>query len=219
MSQPSVISPEVIRGFRGITTASVADALWALGVSGHMSHEIKPFMKVKIVGPAVTVREEPTTEKVPPSHALELIDNSAPGSVIVIAIDGFRDVAVWGGLMTAGAVANGLEGAVLDGAVRDVEEIERDFGFPVFSRSVCPSTTVGRFKTVAANVPVSVGGVTVNPGDLIVGDRDGVIVVPSGMAEAVLKGAQEIEDREREQTRLIRESKSILQGLAKYQRI
>ena len=219
MSQPSVISPEVIRAFRSITTASVADALWALGVSGHMSHEIKPFMKVKIVGPAVTVREEPTTEKVPPSHALELIDNSAPGSVIVIAIDGFRDVAVWGGLMTAGAVANGLEGAVLDGAVRDVEEIERDFGFPVFSRSICPSTTVGRFKTVAANVPVSVGGITVNPGDLIVGDRDGVIVVPSGMAEAVLKGAQEIEDREREQTRLIRESKSILQGLAKYQRI
>jgi len=219
MSQPSVVSPEVIRAFRSITTASVADALWALGVSGHMSHEIKPFMKVKIVGPAVTVREEPTTEKVPPSHALELIDNSAPGSVIVIAIDGFRDVAVWGGLMTAGAVANGLEGAVLDGAVRDVEEIERDFGFPVFSRSICPSTTVGRFKTVAANVPVSVGGVTVNPGDLIVGDRDGVIVVPSGMAEAVLKGAQEIEDREREQTRLIRESKSILQGLAKYQRI
>ena len=219
MSQPAVISPEVIRAFRSITTASVADALWALGVSGHMSHEIKPFMKVKIVGPAVTVREEPTTEKVPPSHALELIDNSAPGSVIVIAIDGFRDVAVWGGLMTAGAVANGLEGAVLDGAVRDVEEIERDFGFPVFSRSICPSTTVGRFKTVAANVPVSVGGVTVNPGDLIVGDRDGVIVVPSGMAEAVLKGAQEIEDREREQTRLIRESKSILQGLAKYQRI
>ena len=219
MSQPSIISPEVIRAFRSITTASVADALWALGVSGHMSHEIKPFMKVKIVGPAVTVREEPTTEKVPPSHALELIDNSAPGSVIVIAIDGFRDVAVWGGLMTAGAVANGLEGAVLDGGVRDVEEIERDFGFPVFSRSICPSTTVGRFKTVAANVPVSVGGVTVNPGDLIVGDRDGVIVVPSGMAEAVLKGAQEIEDREREQTRLIRESKSILQGLAKYQRI
>ncbi len=157
MTEQSVISPEVIRAFRSITTASVADALWALGISGHMSHEIKPFMKVKIVGPAVTVREEPAAERVPPSHALELIDHSAPGSVIVIAIDGFKDVAIWGGLMTAGAVVNGLEGAVLDGGVRDVEEIERDFGFPVFSRSICPATTVGRFKTVAANVPVSVG--------------------------------------------------------------
>ena len=220
MSEQNAISPEIIRAFRGITTASVADALWALGISGHMSHEIKPFMKVKIVGPAVTVREEPTTtERVPPSHALDLIDHSPAGSVIVIAVDGFRDVAVWGGLMTAGAVVNGLEGAVLDGGVRDVEEIERDFGFPVFSRSICPATTVGRFKTVAANVPVSVGGVTVNPGDLIVGDRDGVIVVPRSQVEAVLKGAQDIEDRERQQTRLIRETKSLLKGLEKYQRI
>lgn len=219
MSQQSAISLEIIRAFRSITTASVADALWGLEIAGHMSHEIKPFMKVKIVGPAVTVREEPTSERVPPSHALELIDHCAAGSVIVIGIDGFRDVAVWGGLMTAGAVVNGIEGAVLDGGVRDVEEIERDFGFPVFARSICPATTVGRFKTVAANEPVNVGGVIVNPGDLIVGDRDGVVVVPTSLVEAVLKEAQDIEDREREQTRLIRESKSLLKGLEKYQRI
>jgi len=219
MPQKNVISPEIIQAFRAITTASVADALWGQGISGHMSHEIKPFMKVKIVGPAVTVWEEPTSERVPPSHALELIDQSAPGSVIVIGIDGFRDVAVWGRLMTAGAVVNGIEGAVLDGGVRDVEEIERDFGFPVFSRSICPATTVGRFKTVAANVPVNVGGVIVNPGDLIVGDRDGVVVVPTSLVEAVLKEAQDIEDREREQTRLIHETKSLLKGLEKYQRI
>jgi 4-hydroxy-4-methyl-2-oxoglutarate aldolase len=219
MAQQGAISTEIIKAFRSITTASVADALWGLGIAGHMDHEIKPFMKVKIVGPAVTVREEPTSEKVPPSHALELIDHSLPGSVIVISIDGVRDVAVWGGLMTAGAVVNGLEGAVLDGGVRDVEEIERDFGFPVFSRSICPATTVGRFKTVAANEPVSVGGVTVNPGDLIVGDRDGVVVVPAGHVEAVLIAAQDIENREREQTRLIRETKSLLKGLEKYQRI
>jgi len=219
MSEPGAITPEIIQAFRSISTASVADALWGLGISGHLGHEIKPFMKVKIVGPAVTVREEPAAERVPPSHALELIDHSAPGSVIVIAIGGYKDVAVWGGLMTAGAVANGLEGAVLDGGVRDVEEIERDFGFPVFARSLCPATTVGRFKTVAANVPVSVGGVTVNPGDLIVGDRDGVIVVPAAHVEAVLKGAQDIEVREREQTRLIRETRSLLKGLEKYQRI
>jgi regulator of RNase E activity RraA len=112
-----------------------------------------------------------------------------------------------------------MEGAVLDGGVRDIEEIERDFGFPVFARSICPATTVGRFKTVAANEPVIVGDVTVNPGDLIVGDRDGVVVVPANLVEAVLKEAQDIESREREQTRLIRETKSLLKGLEKYQRI
>ena len=219
MDSKGSFSPEVIQAFRGITTASVADALWAEGISGHMTHEVKPIFPTKIVGPAVTVREEPTSERVPPSHALELIDECDPGSVIVIAIDGFRDVAVWGGLMTAGAVVNGLEAAVLDGGVRDVEEIERDHHFPVFARGIVPSTTVGRFKTVAANVPVTVGGVTVSPGDLIVGDRDGVVVVPAALVGKVLQSALEIEERERAQTRLIRETKSILKGLAKYQRI
>ena len=77
----------------------------------------------------------------------------------------------------------------------------------------------GDMAVHAVNVPVHVGGVTVNPGDLIVGDRDGVVVVPAGLVEAVLKGAQDIENREREQTRLIHETKSLLKGLEKYQRI
>jgi regulator of RNase E activity RraA len=184
-----------------------------------MTHDIKPIYPVKIVGPAVTVLEEPTTERQPPTHALELIDNSEPGSVIVISINGFRDVAIWGGIMTAGAVANGFEGAVLDGGVRDVEEIQRDYHFPVFSRSIVPSTTVGRFKSVASNVPVKVGGITVYPGDLMVGDRDGVVVVPSGLIEKVLQLALDIEKREQEQTKLIREAKSLIKGLEKYKRI
>jgi regulator of RNase E activity RraA len=208
-----------IQAYRSVTTASVADALWEQGISGHMTHDIKPIFPVKIVGPAVTVLEEPTTERQPPTHALELIDNSEPGSVIVISINGFRDVAIWGGIMTAGAVANGFEGAVLDGGVRDVEEIQRDYHFPVFSRSVVPATTVGRFKSVASNMPVKVGGITVNPGDLMVGDRDGVVVVPSGMIEKVLQVALDIEKREQEQTKLIREAKSLIKGLEKYKRI
>lgn len=213
------IPPGTIQAYRSVTTASVADALWEQGTSGHMTHDIKPIFPVKIVGPAITVLEEPTTERQPPTHALELIDHCEPGSVIVISISGFRDVAIWGGIMTAGAVANGLEGAVLDGGVRDVEEIQRDYHFPVFSRSIVPSTTVGRFKSVASNVPVKVGGITVYPGDLMVGDRDGVVVVPSGMIEKVLQLALDIEKREQEQTKLIREAKSLIKGLEKYKRI
>ena len=115
--------------------------------------------------------------------------------------------------------ASGLAGAVLDGGVRDVTEIRRDSGFQVFARSVCPSTTVGRFKTLASNVPVICGGVNVNPGDLVVADLDGVVVVPKEHVEAVLKMAAEIEVREAEQARLIRASKSLRDGLAKYGRI
>ncbi len=212
---------EIIEGFRHVATASVADAVDKIaGKRGYMDHTIKPRINEKrIVGPAVTVLEGPTDEFVPPQHALDVIDESEPGSVIVIAISGEADVAVWGGLMTAGAVANRHEGAVLDGGVRDITEIRRDYDFPVYARSASPGTTLGRHKTLDANVPVSVGDVMVHPGDLIVADIDGVVVVPQAHTAAVLEMAREIDAREAEQARLIIEAKSLREGLAKYGRI
>ncbi len=212
---------ELVKGFSAVATASVADAVDKVcGKRGYMDHELKPRINDKrIVGPAVTVLEGPTDEFVPPTHALDLIDECAAGSVIVIAIGGEADVAIWGGLMTAGAYANGLAGAVLDGGVRDLGEIRRDYDFPVIARAVSPGTTLGRFKTLGANIPVTCGGIEVNPGDIIVGDVDGVVVVPRARAEAVLTMAQEIDQRELEQARLIVELKSLREGLAKYGRI
>lgn len=121
--------------------------------------------------------------------------------------------------MTAGAVANGHVGAVLDGAVRDLAEIRRDYGFPIYARDVSPATTLGRYRTVASQVPVKVGGVVIHPGDILVGDVDGVVVVPRGQAEEVLRVAQEIDARELEQAQLILQEKSLRKGLAKYGRI
>jgi 4-hydroxy-4-methyl-2-oxoglutarate aldolase len=212
---------ELVEGFRGVATASVADSVDKIcGKRGYMDHELRPRINEKrIVGPAVTVLEGPTTEFLPPQHALELIDAAAAGSVMVIAIDGEANVAIWGGLMTAGSYARGLAGAVLDGGVRDIYEIRRDYDFPVIARSVSPGTTLGRFKTLGANVPVVCGGIEVNPGDIIVGDADGVVVVPRAKAEEVLTMAQEIDKRELEQARLIVEAKSLKEGLAKYGRI
>lgn len=215
-------SRDVIERFRFISSASVADAVdQVVGRRGYMDHEIKPRINDrKIVGPAVTVKEVPTTESVPPTHALEAIDESPAGSVIVIGVEGSdRNVAVWGGLMTAGAVVNDLAGAVLDAGVRDVAEIRRDYGFPVFARSVSPGTTVGRYKTVGLNVPVECGGILVHPGDLIVADGDGVVVVPKDHVEAVLEKALEIEQREAEQVKWIKETRSLRQGIARYNRI
>ena len=211
----------IINGFMAVATASVADAVDKLaGKRGYMDHAIKPRInEKKIVGPAVTVLEGPTDEFVPPQHALDAIDESEPGSVIVIAINGEPNVAVWGGLMTAGAVANKHAGAILDGGVRDLTEIRRDYDFPIFARSVSPGTTLGRHKTLNANIPIPVGDVMVHPGDLIVADIDGVIVVPKDQVAAVLEMAQEIDAREAEQARLIIEAKSLRDGLAKYGRI
>ncbi len=212
----------LIEAFGKVAIASVADAVDKVcGRRGYMDSTLKPRINDKrICGPAVTVLEAATDEFVPPQHALDLIDEAPRGSVIVISIAGGEpDVAVWGGLMTAGAVANGHAGAVLDGGVRDLVEIRRDYGFPVYARAVSPGTTLGRYKTVASQVPVRVGGIMVHPGDLIVGDVDGIVVVPKDHAAEVLKLAQEIDARELEQAKLIIAEKSLRKGLAKYGRI
>ncbi len=213
---------ELIDGFNQVAVASVADAVDKVcGQRGYMDTPIKPRINDKrLCGPAATVLESATDEFVPPQHALDLIDEAEPGSVIVIAIDGGQpDVAVWGGLMTAGAVANGHAGAVLDGGVRDLTEIRRDYGFPVYARDVSPGTTLGRFRTVASQVPVRVGGIMVHPGDILVGDVDGVVVVPRAKAAEVLAASREIDERELEQAKLIMAEKSLRKGLAKYGRI
>ncbi|MCA3251032.1 MAG: RraA family protein [Pseudomonadota bacterium] len=212
----------LVDAFHKVAVASVADAVDKVcGHRGYMASCIKPRINdARICGPAATVLEAATDEFVPPQHALDLIDEAPRGSVIVISIAGGEpDVAVWGGLMTAGAVANGHAGAVLDGGVRDLVEIRRDYGFPVYARDVSPGTTLGRFKTVASQVPVRVGGVVVHPGDIVVGDVDGVVVVPRAKAAEVLAMAQDIDARELEQARLIIAEKSLRKGLARYGRI
>lgn len=214
-------SKEIIEGFKNVEVASVADAVdQVAGKRGYMHHSIKPRINdKKIVGPAVTVLEGPSDENLPPQHALDLIDEANEGSVVVISTGGEAEMAVWGGLMAAGASANKHAGAILDGGVRDIGEIRRDYDFPIYSRSVSPGTTLGRFKTIDSNVPVVVGDIMVHPGDLIVAHIDGVVVVPQDHVDEVLKLAREIDERELEQARLIMESGSLREGLAKYGRI
>ncbi|HEY6102547.1 MAG TPA: RraA family protein [bacterium] len=213
---------DLVEGFRGVATASVADAVdRVVKRPGFMSHEVKPVFPAKIAGAAVTVLERAALETQPPHHALAAIDEAAAGAIIVIGMEdaqAARNVAQWGGLMTAGAVARRLGGAVLDAGARDAEEI-RQAGFPVFSRSVIPSSTVGRYVTVGLNLPVTCGGVLVHPGDIVVGDTDGVVVVPRASAADVLAAAQQIEETERKMTEAIGRLGSIRKAVEEFARI
>ncbi|HEX2032165.1 MAG TPA: RraA family protein [Actinomycetota bacterium] len=215
-------TPEVVAGFRDVAAASVADAVdRVLGRRGFMSSRIKPAFPSRIAGPAATVLEGPGSEPRPPIHALEAIDQSPPGTVVVIATQdpvAAEDVAVWGGLMSTAASARDLGGAVLDAGARDVAE-SRELGFPIFSRSVVTSTTVGRYVTLARDVPVTCGGVPVRPGDVVVGDEDGVVVVPAERAGEVLAAAREIEDAERQMAEEIGRQRSIIRALERFGRI
>lgn len=216
-----MLTPEIIEGFRTVAIASVADAIDKVtGRRGYLHHSVKNQINQKrMVGPAVTTLHAPTEEFLPPLAALDLIEDSAAGSVIVIGVHGDNDLAFWGGIMTAGAFARGHAGALLAGGVRDVQEIQRDYDLPVFAPHVSPGTSLGRTATIAANIPVMVGGIVIHPGDLVVGDVDGVCIVRPEHAQAVLAMAREIDAREAEQARLIVEAKSLKQGLAKYGRI
>ena len=123
-----------------------------------------------------------------------------------------------GNLMGTTATVRGMAGMVLDGAIRDIWDIRR-MGLTVYARSATPATAVGHYATVAKNVPVECAGVTVRPGDIIVGDEDGVVVVPQERAEEVLKKAKEIDDRESGMFPFIRREKSLRKAIELYGRI
>ena len=162
--------PETLEALRGFDTSNLCDGM---GNGGAMHSQIKPLIADwKIAGPAVTVRL-PIGDSLLISEAVEL---AREGDVIVVDAHGCMDNAVWGDLKCLACKVKKLAGVVIDGAVRDIEGI-REIGFPVFARSVtCRSSSKNNPGEI--NVPVSCGGVAVQPGDIVVGDEGGVVVVP-----------------------------------------
>ncbi len=214
----------IIDGFRKTTVASVADAVdQVIGRRGFLSHKIRPVVPGQIVGRAITALARPSTpDQATPTlatrYATEMIDNSNPGEVGVIVMENGADVAAIGGLMGTAAKARGMAGMVIDGGVRDVGEL-RALGLATYASSITPSTAVSRWTSVARNIPVECGGVTVNPGDIIVAGEDGIVSVPRDKAAEVLKRAQEIDDRETRMVPLIKQHKSLSKVVALFNRI
>jgi 4-hydroxy-4-methyl-2-oxoglutarate aldolase len=214
----------IVAGFRKTTIASVSDAVDQLtGQRGFLSHDMRPRTEGQIVGRAITALVKPATpEKAIPAlavkHAVEMIDNAKPGEVGVIVVEGDLNITGLGGLMATAAKSREMAGVIVDGAVRDVAEI-RQLGLPVFSRSVAPSSVVGRYASVANQIPVKCAGVMVNPGDIIVAGEDGVVVVPASRAAEVLKRAQEIDELEKKMVPVILREKSLQKAVEFFKRI
>lgn len=116
------------------------------------------------------------------------------GDVIVASVDGYHDAGYWGGLMTTSALAKGVAGLAIDGCVRDSEEIA-DMAFPVFCRGTCMRGTA-KDTLGTVNHAIIFGGVMVHPGDLILGDDDGIVVVPAARFDEVLAAARQRVDKE-----------------------
>jgi len=201
--------------------ASLADAVDELtGRTGFLPHDMKPLAKGRIAGPAVTtsMRKYLATDR--GDHAplhLDVLDEAPAGSVLVIGIEDGLDVAGIGGLMATTAQVRGLAGAVIDGAARDRDDIVA-LGFTVFSRSVSPASFIGRRVAHEKHCPVVCGGVTIRQGDYIVGDSDGVVVLPREIASEVAVRAAGYESRERDMLAAIKETGSMRAALARFGR-
>ncbi len=179
---------------RDLYTAVVSDALDELGYRDQaMSHSLRPlFPDVCLAGWARTIMCIDVDEIPDEPYAMEIeaIDSILTGEVAVISTGGSIRNAPWGELLSTASMARGARGAVVDGLVRDVKKIEK-LGFSVFATGIKPVDSKGRGIVVDYNVPVSCGGVTVYPGDLVVGDYDGVVVIPADIAQEVLGRASE----------------------------
>jgi 4-hydroxy-4-methyl-2-oxoglutarate aldolase len=212
---------EILETFRKASTGNVADAVdEATGVRGFMARDMKPVFRAKVIGPAVTVmlRKALRNDKRDwPNLQIQTLDEAPAGSVMVEVLEDGLDIAGVGNLMATTAKVRGLAGMVIDGGARDVEELE-EIGFPVWSRSQTPATSVGRYVPVARNVPVMCAGILVRPGDWIVGDATGVVVVPVESLPQVLRLLRQYDDKETRMVPLIKESKSMGKALEKFNR-
>ena len=158
-----------------------------------MSAAVKPVLseRSRLLGTALTVRARPG-DNLMSMKAIELVE---PGDVLVIACDGEANLSVWGGVMSVMAVRQGIAGIVADGVVRDVAQI-RSTGLTVFSTGLTPAAPT-KHGPGQINTAISCGGVVVHPGDIILGDEDGVVVVPQDDAEAVIERAHKRVELER----------------------
>ena len=220
-SNPSTDS-ELIAQFRHVEVASVSDAIEQLtGRQMYMNHRVQPIFTAKFAGFARTVqlkKDEGNKDPEALSGMLEAIDHGSTDSVYVMTIEDGEDIAGMGGLMGTAMAARGYAGAVIDGGVRDVAYL-RKIGFPVFATGIVPSTSVGHYRFGGAQIPVRCNGVTVNPGDIVVADSDGVAVVPRAQAQAVLNLAQQMDFKEHSMYAVIEQMKSIVQAVKKFGRL
>ena len=190
-------NPELLKKFDKVLSALSAAEIFAdvQYRTGVMDSAIKPAFRSKVNGQAVTVQLS-KGDLVDPLKALEM---GQEGDVIVVDAGGDLNTSVCGGLMGGLAQNRGIRGMIVDGAGRDTDELE-EINWPIWTRAITPRGTHTMFserrEELSINVPIACGGVVVNPGDFIVADLMGVVVVPLESAEEVVRLAQEQADRE-----------------------
>jgi regulator of RNase E activity RraA len=198
-----------------LDTCAVSDGMDRLGLIG-ATYGVRPMWPCpKIVGRAVTMKIKPVGLDKPKQHLGTLpIDAAQPGDVIVIDNGGRPDTSCWGGLLALAAKTKGIGGVVIDGACRDIDE-SRDVGFPVYARGAVPMTARGRVMQETYNQEIEFAGVQVHPGDLVIADGSGVVIIPRSKEEEIVREAEAVAATEARMAEGIRQGMSVLEVLEK----
>ena len=187
------LPPDLLARFAKLPTSAISDALDRLGLPGQVDG-LKPMLAgARICGQTVTLRYLP----VGPAGGTvgDFLHLAEAGDVICIDNRGRLDCTVWGNILTEAAKAKGIAGTVIEGVNRDVGE-SRDYGYPIWSRANHSRTGKDRVALDATNVPVVLGNIRVDPGDVVCADDSCVVVVPASRAADVLGVAEAIEAKE-----------------------
>lgn len=179
--------------FSALGTATVSDALDKLKRPGSLLGLAPLADGQRMVGRAFTVRY--VSAQVPAGTVGDFIDQVEPGQVIVLDNDGRVDCTVWGDILTAVAHQRGISGTVVEGVYRDTHRA-LSIGYPIYSRGRFMRTGKDRVEVAEERGPVTIGGVTVRHGDILLGDSDGVVAIPQDCEDDVLEVAEMIQARE-----------------------
>ena len=190
------MSDTAVERLRNLDTCAVSDALDALGLHGTVIGLTSISVLKRIAGRVQTVKLCKASPDVPKKHLCSsAVDAASTGDIIVVENKETDIAAGWGGILSPAAAAKGLSGVIVDGPARDADE-SRDGNFPVFARKATPYTARGRVAEHGWNVQIDVGGVKVDPGDLVLADGSGVVFVKINKENEVLDKAEEIQKKE-----------------------
>ena len=203
---------KIVERFSKLDTTCVSDAMDKVGIEC-CAYGIKP-LKVgnKICGRAFTVHYTPCG--VVQGTVGDFLDDVKPGEVVVIDNAGRSNCTVWGDIMAKTAKRSGIAGTVIDGVCRDVPAI-LECGYPVFSKGYYMRTGKDRVYVDSVNEPVMLADIPVHPGDIIIGDDTGVVVVPQSREEEIAEIAEQIDAKEQEILNLVNSGYSLKEARVK----
>lgn len=214
------VEDNILERLRAIATPTLANALDDIGFNGIMNNLHPAGVGMYVVGRAVTVQEITgpfgsfSSDDFKVGH---MIDAANPGDVIVVSNNG-APVSTWGGMASYSAKLKGIGGLVVDGGIRDREEIV-EFSFPSFSKHMVPTPGKTRIKVLSINEPIVCAGVRVRKGDIIVADGTGVLCLPAEKAEQITLAAEKFSADDKQAMIEMEKGLTFIEALKKFSKI